>query len=358
MIKVFHIISHFDLGGAEKIALNISKSNNTDFEYHILEVKKSKNKEYSDTFIKDAKEANIVIHKSKISNTKLSIIIFPIRFIKIFIKNKPDVIHTHTEVPDTCIYIFFHIFKHLKCKTKIVRTIHNNQLWNQWKALGRIIENFYKKNATNITISKSVQESYYKNYSQLYPIIYNGVALPHHKKKFSGIVPNKINIVFAGRLEYQKGIKVLIDVIIQLKDDNRFFFHIIGEGSQKNLIIENLSNVNNCKYYNVIYSFADYLESFDYLFMPSLFEGLALTPIEACLAKTPIIVNACPGIEEIIPDNWPLKVNNNNIDDFISLFKSLSNFKYQTLQDIAFDYASKKFSIRTMQNMYEKIYAK
>lgn len=38
---VFHIISHLDLGGAERVAVNISKSPNSNFEYHIVEVVKA-----------------------------------------------------------------------------------------------------------------------------------------------------------------------------------------------------------------------------------------------------------------------------------------------------------------------------
>ena len=34
-MKVFHIISHFDLGGAERVAASIAKSNTDDMEYHI-----------------------------------------------------------------------------------------------------------------------------------------------------------------------------------------------------------------------------------------------------------------------------------------------------------------------------------
>ena len=38
MKRIFHIISHFDMGGAERVALNIALSENPDFEYHIVEV--------------------------------------------------------------------------------------------------------------------------------------------------------------------------------------------------------------------------------------------------------------------------------------------------------------------------------
>ena len=40
--KVFHIVTHFDIGGSETVALNISKANHTDFEFHFVEVVRGK----------------------------------------------------------------------------------------------------------------------------------------------------------------------------------------------------------------------------------------------------------------------------------------------------------------------------
>ena len=37
---VFQVISSFDLGGAERVAINITKSPNPNFKYHLFEVVK------------------------------------------------------------------------------------------------------------------------------------------------------------------------------------------------------------------------------------------------------------------------------------------------------------------------------
>ena len=42
MKHVFHIITHLDVGGAERVAFNIAKSDNPAIEYHIVEVVHSK----------------------------------------------------------------------------------------------------------------------------------------------------------------------------------------------------------------------------------------------------------------------------------------------------------------------------
>ena len=36
-MRVFHFISHFDMGGAEKVAASIAKSGSEDMEYHLVE---------------------------------------------------------------------------------------------------------------------------------------------------------------------------------------------------------------------------------------------------------------------------------------------------------------------------------
>ena len=65
MIRVFHIISHFDLGGAEIVAVNIAKSKNPNIEYHIVEGLRGKSN-YTTKFIKELKEHDIKYHRSLI----------------------------------------------------------------------------------------------------------------------------------------------------------------------------------------------------------------------------------------------------------------------------------------------------
>ena len=37
-MRIFHIITHFEIGGAERVSVNIAKSQTTRMQYHILEV--------------------------------------------------------------------------------------------------------------------------------------------------------------------------------------------------------------------------------------------------------------------------------------------------------------------------------
>ena len=40
-MRIFHIITHFDIGGAERVAVNIAKSQTTGMEYHLVETENS-----------------------------------------------------------------------------------------------------------------------------------------------------------------------------------------------------------------------------------------------------------------------------------------------------------------------------
>ena len=351
-MKVFHIVTHLDLGGAERVAINIAKSDNPDIEYHIVEVVRGKS-DFTKQLISELKSCHINVHRSPVSSKKLGIVLFPLWFILIYLRFKPNVIHTHPEIPDLSIYLFHFLFPWHKV---YIRTIHNTELWNDWKWIGTKVERFFISHHSNVAISKSVLECYGQNYhpSSDIPLIYNGVS-ETVQIPFPHLVKDKRNILFAGRLEKQKGIDALINVINRLKDDGRYFFHIVGSGSLR----QDLTKLqgNNYKLYDKIYGLSGYIGSFDYMFMPSNFEGFGLVALEACLSKTPTIINACKGLIEVFPSDWPLKVHNNSINDFIEIFsKQLPDIYITSLADIAYEYAKAHFSIKQMQNGYEKLY--
>ena len=353
---VFHIISHFELGGAEKVAFNIASSPNKDIEYHIIEVAKGES-EYTKNFLQYAKEQGIITHQSQIRNVRKAILHFPFWFSKLVRKYNPDIIHCHTETPDLAVYLSLKSGLVNRTKHKIVRTIHNNQLWNSWKGIGAVVEKYFKTRSEIIAISHSTQNSYKEQYGLAPDIIFNGIKVPL-AKKFPNLDKDKINILFAGRLEYQKGIDVLLRVIESLNDINNIHFYIVGNGTMKNSVLDSISNLNNVTYYPQIFGLADYLNSFDYIFLPSLFEGLALTTIEASMSGTPAIINSAPGLEETLPPDWPLKVIENNVAAYLQIIKNLQFYNYEDLKQNAHQYAVKNFNLSSMQTAYENIYIK
>lgn len=356
MKRVFHIISHLDIGGAERVAINIAKSKTTDFEYHVVEIVRS-DSDFAKNLVEELDKSKVFFHRSPFRNNKLAILLFGIWFTKIYLKYTPDVMHVHTEMPDFAMWIFRKMaWVYWWIKPKYVRTIHSTQLWNNWKLLGSIIEPYYIKHQSNVAISASTKECYEKAYGDNLPIIYNGLA-EVSQKSFEGIVKGKINVLFAGRLCPEKGIDVLLAVLSQFQNSEKFHFHIIGSGPHENKIKSFAEKCSNISVYEKFYGLSQFLGSFDFLFMPSRFEGLPLLSIEAALAHTPTIINRCPGLIDTLPEDWPLAVDGNSVELFVDIFNNrLFDIDYKQLSDIAYQYVKERFSIEKMQEKYEKIY--
>ena len=359
---VFHIISHLEVGGAERVAFSIASSTNPAVDYHIVEVIRGRSA-FTQHMIRELQQRHIAYHRSYVPAIrfhylfeKLATWLFPLWFLSLFLRYKPAIIHSHTEIPDLAIYRFFQWFPWLLQRVGLVRTIHNTQLWTGMSHTGQRVEAFFQAHNANIAISKSVQECYQKRYAALPPIIYNGVA-PVEQRRYAQLKTGKINVLFAGRFEEQKGIDVLIAVIKALRNDERYHFHVMGSGTLQALVEHELSGMFNVNLSAPLAHLSHYLASFDYLFMPSRFEGLSILALEANFNGLPIVGNACPGLRDTLPTGWPLFVAHNDMSAYLRLFSvQLQTFSRAQLQQQAYDFVAQHFSMGMMQQRYEAVY--
>lgn len=315
--------------------------------------------EFSEKMKEELRSHGIQYHTSPVCGNKLAIVLFPLWFVFTYLRIRPHVIHTHTEIPDLALWLFRKIaWLFFWIRPKYVRTIHNTQLWNEWKFIGKVVERYYVRHRCNVAISRAVKAIYAKEYGQQdVPLVYNGLRKTP-QKPFPHLVKGKKNMLFAGRLEPQKGIDQLIAVVAALQGDDRYHFHVVGSGSQGEKVRTALGSLPNVSLYDKVYGLAQYMGSFDYLFMPSMFEGLVLTCIEASLAGTPAVVNWCAGIDETLPEDWPLRVKDNDVNAFLRIFREvLPGVDYAELAGKSREYVAQRFSIQQMQREYEKIYA-
>ena len=406
-MRIFHLITHFSLGGAERVAANIAESQTHGMEYHVVEIMRGRTA-YTPKFIDELEKAGVRCHRSWMPDVsfhflfeRIAALLFPLRMLYIILRWRPDVIHTHTETPDLALYVFSRVFPRMLRRVKIVRTIHNTRLWTGLPRTAQWVEAFFKSHNANIAISDSVRDSYADRFGEVPPIINNGVAeveqkdylktqrtklktqnsklktqnsklkTQNSKLKIAGEAENnsklktqnsKFKILFAGRLEPQKGVVVLCKVLKMLAGDARFFFTIAGDGSQRTLVEQTLAEIAaegkpvNAELVPPIFGLAGYMQSFDYLFMPSEFEGLSMLSMEASLNRLPVIANACPGLADTLPTDWSLLAHSNNIDDYRRIFNLLPTADRDALTQQAYAFAKERFSVRTMQERYEAWY--
>ena len=380
-MRTFHLITHFSLGGAERVAANIAESQTHGMEYHVVEIMRGRTA-YTPKFIAELEQAGVRCHRSWMPDVsfhflfeRIAALLFPLRMLYIMLRWRPDVIHTHTETPDLALYVFSRLFPFMLRRVKIVRTIHNTRLWTGLPRTAQWVEAFFKSNNANIAISDSVRDSYADRFGEVPPIINNGVAEVEQKDYFNTSTlqylntsnlntstPQHLNILFAGRLEPQKGISVLCEVLKMLAGDARYHFTIAGDGSQRTLVEQTLADIAsagkplNAQLVPPIFGLAGYMQSFDYLFMPSEFEGLSMLSMEASLNRLPVIANACPGLADTLPADWALLAHGNNLNDYRHIFNELPTADHDALTQQAYAFAKDRFSVRTMQERYEARY--
>ena len=191
-------------------------------------------------------------------------------------------------------------------------------------------------------------------------VIYNGCIPPQKLPNEFKINPDKINIAFCGRLVYQKGIDILTSIIeiVTTKYPDQFLFHIIGDGEDRHLVNALAVKQTNVLLYGEVPQMSAKLYPFDFLLMPSRFEGLPLITIESSLSKLPAIASNVVGLNETLPHNWPLFFDITNPTEALNLFDQIINksFDRTELQSQAFDFAQSRFSLETMLDAYRELY--
>jgi glycosyltransferase involved in cell wall biosynthesis len=370
MIKIFQFISSIQLGGAEMIAFNLSEFCNSEspnsFEFVVVELLQT-NDYYSMEKKKELRLKNIRVISLGTRNKAFSLLIGPFMLFYYLLIEKPDVIHSHTDLPDLVLSNtkrFFSIF-HIKFP-KIIRTIHNTVLWPTHNKLGKYVETGFT-NDWIVGVSESAIESY-RNLRNKYNLnisnhlftIYNGCVIPPKSEHPFEIDNQKINIAFCGRFEDQKGIDILIERIkvINSKFNDHFVFHLIGKGTYLNDVLKLAKANPNVIVYESVPNISEKLYAFDFLIMPSRFEGLVLISIEASYSKVPVIAAMASGLSETLPKDWPLLFHLENEIELLAILEKIKNNEYdlKILKNQAFLFVSQKFSHSGMIDAYSKLY--
>ena len=360
MKRVFHIITHLDVGGAERVAINLVRTDTEGIETHIVEVIRGRGA-FSQQMIGELQEAGIRYNRSWLPLLfswhylceKIVASLFPFRMFWLWLRYRPDVVHCHTEIPDMALWLSLKLMPWMRFR--LVRTIHNTRLWTGMGFVGPRVERLMQRRRANIAISEGVRESYQQAYGESAPIIFNGVE-PSPQLGYDGLVTGKRNILFAGRLEEQKGIATLVEIVRQMESDPRYHFHIFGNGRLQPLV-DAIADLKNVTVRPPLHNLSQHIAAFDYVIMPSIHEGLSILALEASANKVPLLINRCAGLTDTLPPDWPLAVDNNDITQWTNLLRNtLTDSLHDETSDHAFHFVSTHFSIRGMQQSYEHFY--
>lgn len=280
---------------------------------------------------------------------------------KIFKKEKADVVHTHRYCAQYAVPAAI-----LAGVKRRVHTIHSIASKENGK-FARILNKFFFKHCglIPVALSEKIRETVVEEYkidSQDIPVVYNGVPLDKCliKEDYS-IDSNRIAILHVGRFAAVKNHIELINAVCELKKEiNGVVLQLIGDGEMKSDIKKHIADRKAENYIEVLGlkdNVFPYFQQADIFVLPSIYEGIPMTLIEAMGSGLPIIASRVGGIPDMISDGKEGLLCEPNAHSIIEKIKKMITDK--DLRKTCAQGARNKahyFSAKTMGEEYEHLY--
>lgn len=330
-IKVLHIISALQLGGAELVAFRLATQLRVcalpDGELrpvtHAIATVFKREGPYAKAFRVACEERGILIFELGQLGRTIDRLTGWLGLEKVVRSYQPDIIHSHTDIPDfqlaTWLRLQYSPDRH--GHIGIIRTIHNEKLWETWPSLARWTEQgiaaYRKHDQPDVVIGLApLMLTAYQDLQQRCGTAaspwQDAIANPLHEVRFktSPVIHQPIRFLFAGRMTAQKGFDVLIEALCKLPQSvaQTISVDFYGEGDLAHLL--SLLKETNLSYraYPPAFNLADQFADYDCLLLPSRFEGVPLAVIEAQRIGLPVLAGPAQGLQMALPPHWPLKL--------------------------------------------------
>jgi glycosyltransferase involved in cell wall biosynthesis len=358
-IKIIYILPSLSSGGAERVTLDLIY--NLDREIFIPELLLFNGGGF---FYQEALSHGL---KVIVFKKKFKFDIFNLFKIYKYIKNsQPDIVHTG---------LGGDIYGKLAAKMAKVRVIvstEHNVAVNDTVIIHHLKRLTAKWSNKIVAISESVKEDILKEYkilSEKVELIYNGLYIDNFRKEEN---QNKIKkesdtiiIGSVGRLTEQKNFSLLLRALDQVKNRN-FKCLIVGEGelrSQLEQEIKDLDLSNKVELLGTTSDINSFLNKLDLFVLPSKWEGLGITLLEAGLVKLPVLASDTGGIVDIIKHKENgLLFNNNDLSDLTDMLNGCLDFNNREYllklgEKLSYN-VKERFDIRKTSRQYQDMYKK
>lgn len=298
MKNVLQIMPEFGIAGAETMceSLCYELQNSGQYNVHVVSLFDLH------TAITQRMEANgiSIFYLQKKRGFDLSVVISLYRLMKSL---KIDIIHTHRYVMQYAIpaAVFAGV-------SKRVHTVHNIAE-KEVDSLRQVFASLFYRicKVTPVSISPLVQQSVMKRYGlneDQTPIVYNGINLNRCFQKNNYEAHDPFRFIHVGRFSLQKNHGVIIQAATLLKSRGYNFTvtFIGGAGNEEERKLEVFQKglVDVFIFAGIQRDVFPFLSESDCFILPSLYEGLPVTLIEAMGSGLPIIASSVGGVPDMI----------------------------------------------------------
>lgn len=238
----------------------------------------------------------------------LSLLMLSITGLFLLHRLKPDIVHSHS--PDIG---FIVSFQAALFRIPVVNTCHGVTFsGEQFSPIKGLIESFLLKHGRFkriVTVDRGSLPSFAEHTIRNVRYIPNGVDTEYFTRmRVRGTRSPVIRYLFVGRLEEQKGLKYLIMASKQLsRNIQDYELIIIGEGSQRDELGRAVTGAGLSAHIRILGGVEQeelrrWYHSCDVFVLPSIWEGMPLTLLEAWAAGLPAIVTAVGDIPYLCSD--------------------------------------------------------
>jgi glycosyltransferase involved in cell wall biosynthesis len=308
--RVLMVMTHCDMGGAEMVALQLIEGLAPDFAFTLFAVLDDN----PGGAVRAAIEARCaaagcaIVHGTRRGFKRGGVIEAAWRLARTIRKTRPGLVHLHCEIAELTYAVALVLDPRLR-RQRVLRTVHNSVLWIDWHAIGRWVTRRLA-HAEVIAVSRAAaaaDAAILGGACAAPAIVYNGVVPPPSRLARE---PGPFRLLFAGRFAEQKGCDLLPAIFAaaaRTVPDRAVVATIAGQG----VLAGPLQAASWPQGWQVtcvppIADLAQQLRAFDGVIMPSRHEGLGLLAVEALLAGVPLVATRVPGLDEVLPPDWPL----------------------------------------------------
>lgn len=336
-MKIIFFLINMNLGGTERSLLNLISSLPEDYEIDVLlleekglllnrfpknvKLKQIENHEKINEFIRlgccrfafnELKRGNPISFLKNIfvfSLYKINVLKHPYYGIKNLINDQPHSYDMAVAYAGPHDFISYYTLNYIHAQQRFQWIHFDIERVTFHRRFAKEIYRYYDKIVcVSDLVRKNLEERLNENLKAKIQVFHNVLNYKEIQEKSreykSDFNSNLVNILTVGRLTKEKGHLEFLGAIERLKNDGLDFqWTIVGDGGKRAEIEREIQKLNLENYVRLIGSKENpypYFRDCDIYLQPSLYEGHALSIIEAKFFKKPILANDFAGIKDEI----------------------------------------------------------
>ena len=322
-IRVLHVVTHLDLGGAEEVAISLAGHLGPEYAPEFFAVNGVAGTDVGREMRSRLAALGVPVHSGTSLPTRRGGLLHAALGLALRLRRtRPDIVHLHTEIPETtyALAALLNRVTPLAPRPAVVRTVHNTTLWPAWQRVGTWVERQLTP-ATAVAVSRGALEGL-RDFRARHAlpalpeerchVVHNAVTLADRATpRRAGAGEGTVRVLFAARLEPQKGADLLPAILERAAEltDRDAEVTLLGDGSLAPGL-RRWAGDTSLRWPVTLgpprAGLSGLLADFDVVLMPARFEGFGLLAGEALLAGTPVVTTDVPGLREVLPPGYPL----------------------------------------------------